>query len=108
VRSRLESSRARLLDARDRRPRPLRDEKILTTWNALMISAAARVAMAEADPAALTLARRAADALMKDRGTGTPLVHSRFGARTQPDVFLEDYAFTEAALLDLFEADSDD
>ncbi len=108
VRSRLETSRARLLGVRERRPRPLRDEKILTTWNALMISAAARVAMAQADPAALSLARRAADALREDRGAGTPLVHSRVGARTQPDVFLEDYAFTEAALLDLFEADSDD
>src|SRR6185369_9221687 len=50
-----------LLDARSRRPRPLRDEKILTAWNGLMISAAAQASIALGDDGARELAARAAD-----------------------------------------------
>ncbi|HEV1997377.1 MAG TPA: thioredoxin domain-containing protein, partial [Candidatus Dormibacteraeota bacterium] len=39
--SRLEAAKARLLAAREQRPRPARDEKILTAWNGLMLAAIA-------------------------------------------------------------------
>ena len=100
----LARSRTKLVEVRGARPAPLRDEKILTTWNALMVSAAAKVGSAFGDADTLSMARRAADRLLADWSSTRRLVHSRFGERTQPESFLEDYAFLEAALLDLFEA----
>jgi hypothetical protein len=56
---RLGAARARLLEARGRRVRPHRDDKVITAWNGLMISALARGARVLDDPA---LAARAASA----------------------------------------------
>ncbi len=46
----LHVARAELLAARDRRPRPLRDEKIITAWNGLMISSLASASTVLGDP----------------------------------------------------------
>src|SRR6185503_6157025 len=51
VEQRLVRARARLLAARARRVRPHRDDKVLTAWNGLMISACARGARVLGDPA---------------------------------------------------------
>jgi hypothetical protein len=57
---RLAGARARLLAARGRRVRPHRDDKVLTAWNGLMISAFARGARALDEPAYAVRAARAA------------------------------------------------
>ncbi|HVP15139.1 MAG TPA: thioredoxin domain-containing protein, partial [Terriglobales bacterium] len=59
VARRLEADRARLLEARGRRVRPSRDDKVIASWNGLMISALARGARVLDDP---SLAARAAEA----------------------------------------------
>ena len=100
----LDHSRLLLLDARSRRPRPLRDEKILTAWNGLMISAAAQASIALGDDGARRLAARAADYVLGDWASSQRLAHSITGGRREGDAFLDDYAFVEAGLLDLFEA----
>ena len=56
----LESARKKLLAARAQRPHPPRDDKILTAWNGLMISAFARAAQVFDDPAYETAATAAA------------------------------------------------
>lgn len=102
----LARARQTLLTARDRRPKPARDEKILTAWNGLMISALARAASAFGDSELTTRASRAADFVLTQMRDGQRLVRS-FGGDVRPRAVLEDYAFLVAALLDLFEATGD-
>ena len=61
VESRLASARARLLEARGRRPRPQRDEKVIAAWNGLAIAAFARGALVLGDAALAARAARAAE-----------------------------------------------
>jgi len=100
-----------LLEARGRRPRPHLDDKILTSWNALMISAFARGAQVfEAfDPDAAARYREAAVGawrfVMKnlcDVETKTVYRRWREGERAV-DGFLDDYAALLQAHLDLYE-----
>jgi Highly conserved protein containing a thioredoxin domain len=104
----LAESRARLFARRSKRPRPHLDDKILTAWNGLMISAFARAGAALAEPRYLDAARRAAKFLQKNLTVQGDLLRSwREGPGTIRG-FAEDYAFLIQALLDLFEADLDD
>src|SRR5438132_14017767 len=57
----LARARAKLLGIRAQRVRPARDEKILTSWNALMIRGMAIAARALADDELVTAATRALD-----------------------------------------------
>src|SRR5690606_26830192 len=57
----LESARRKLLAARERRVWPGRDEKILVSWNGLMIGALARAARRLGDPSLADAATRALD-----------------------------------------------
>jgi uncharacterized protein YyaL (SSP411 family) len=101
--------RERLLEARARRVRPHRDDKILTAWNGLMISAFAKGAQVLADDRYLEAARRAADFVlsrMYDAATATLLRRYREGEAAIPG-FLDDYAFFVQGLLDLYEAEFD-
>ncbi|HXN48402.1 MAG TPA: hypothetical protein VN893_17265, partial [Bryobacteraceae bacterium] len=103
------ASGARLLEARSRRVRPHLDDKILTAWNGLMISAFAKGAQVLADARYLDAARRAADfvlARMYDAAAGTLLRRFREGDAAIP-AFLDDYAFFVQGLLDLYQVEFD-
>jgi hypothetical protein len=108
---RLAPSLARLRTVRDHRPRPRRDDKILTAWNGLMLSALARAAVvpaaALADRAAAyrTAAEQTAEFLQRDlfdpaRGV---LFRSWCDGRGATEGFAEDYAYLIQGLLDLYE-----
>jgi uncharacterized protein YyaL (SSP411 family) len=106
---RLASARARLLARRNERPHPRRDDKTITAWNGLAISAFARAASALDEPAYLETARRAAaflEAHLYDAGTGRLLRFYRQGPGSSAG-FADDYAFLIQGLLDLYEADFD-
>ncbi len=96
-----------LFEARTQRPRPHLDNKVLTAWNALMISAFAKGYLVLHDRSYLDVAERAAKfihrALMKD---GVPLRRFCEG-EASVEGFLDDVAFLLAAFLDLFEATGD-
>ncbi len=105
----LENARIKLLEVRDKRPRPDRDEKILTSWNSLMISAFAKGAQILDDGRYRAAATRATDFILKnlfDPQHTTLLRRYRDGDAAIPG-FLDDYAFFLQALLDLFETDFD-
>jgi hypothetical protein len=105
----LGEARRVLLEARSRRIRPHRDEKILTAWNGLMISALARGAQILADPRLAGAARRAAGFLLArlyDPATGA-LLRRYCDGEAAVAGFLDDYAFLAQALLDLYETDFD-
>ncbi len=94
-----------LFEVRKRRPRPLRDDKILTSWNGLMISALARASQILEDENYLERARSAARFIkteLYDREAGTLYRRYRGGERGIPG-FLDDYAFLIQGLIDLYE-----
>jgi len=111
-----ERIRARLLRARSARTRPGLDDKRLTAWNALMISALAetgahlderRPAGVEPDMGAALLdaARECAEFVLRDlRDERGRLLRTYSQGRGKIDAYLEDHAFLLEALLALFEA----
>lgn len=101
-------SRAKLLAQRATRPRPHLDDKILTAWNALMISAFARAGAAFGEPRYLEAARRAAGFLRTHLTRDGALLRGWRGEAGPIGGFAEDHAFLVQALLDLSEAELDD
>ena len=107
VRSLFAKAAARLFEVRSARVRPHLDDKILTSWNALMISAFAKGAQVLDEPRYLAAAQRSTDFIlgtMHHPATGILLRRYRDGDAAV-EGFLDDYAFFIAALLDLYETD---
>jgi uncharacterized protein len=103
----INESKDLLYAARAKRSQPLRDEKILTAWNGLMISAFSRAALVFGDSDYAERAARAADfVLTKIRKNGR-LQRSFKDGNAHHDGYLDDYAFLTAGLLDLYETTSD-
>jgi uncharacterized protein YyaL (SSP411 family) len=105
----LARSREKLLSIRAKRPRPLRDDKIIASWNGLMISAYARAAQILNEPRYRESATRAAKALrthLYDDSRKT-LFRNYRGGRGGVEGFADDYAFVIQGLLDLYEASFD-
>ena len=96
----------KLRAVRAQRPRPHLDDKIITAWNGLMISALAQGARVLGDRSYLAAATRAAEFIQRelyDERSGT-LYRSWRGSRGTIAGFAEDYAFLIQGLLDLYEA----
>jgi uncharacterized protein YyaL (SSP411 family) len=109
VRSALEAASLRLLEARGTRPRPFRDDKVISAWNGLMISAFSRAAQVFGDSTYAHSAHRAASFLrdrLVDPATGRLARSFRGGVRDDRG-FAEDYAFVIQGLLDLYETSFD-
>jgi len=105
----LARAEALLLEARGRRVRPHLDDKILTSWNGLMISAFALGGAVLEDTRYAEAARRAAEFVtgrMYDPKPGVLLRRYRAGEAAIPG-FLDDYALFTQALIDLYEAQFD-
>jgi uncharacterized protein YyaL (SSP411 family) len=105
----IERSISLLIAARSKRVRPHLDDKVLTAWNGLMISAFAKAAQILEEPRFLNAARRSAEFILSrmfDQASGILLRRYRDGDAAIAG-FLDDYAFFAAALLDLYEADFD-
>ncbi len=102
----LAKSHATLLELRSKRPRPHLDDKIITAWNGLMISAFARGAQVLGDAAYLEAATRAAMFVrtrLYDESKNV-LVRNYRESRSEVEGFADDYAFLIQGLLDLYEA----
>ena len=102
---RLRDSRARLLAARAGRAAPSRDDKVLTSWNALAVSAFAKAAQVLDDRRYGRVAEVELRRLLGSASDISGLVHSHRAGRASDAVFLNDYAFLVQALLDLYETD---
>ncbi len=104
----LEPLRRKLFDARERRVHPATDDKVLTAWNGLMISALAQASVALDEPRWLLAAQRAARfCLATLRPDGRRLLATFRAGRAHQNGTLADYACLADGLLDLFEADGD-
>ncbi|KAI9490676.1 hypothetical protein BDB00DRAFT_836882 [Zychaea mexicana] len=107
----LNESKEKLLKYREeQRPKPHCDDKILTSWNGLMISGLAQAANAFQDKEILKLATNAADFIQRElykQQTDTLLRSYRAGP-SDIEGFLDDYSYMVQGLLDLYEATYDE
>jgi uncharacterized protein len=108
VRRVLSEAAQKLMAERDKRVRPHLDDKILTAWNGLMISAFAKGGRALGQARYLQAARRAADFILRELNREGLLLRRYRQGESAIDGFLDDYAFFAQSLLDLYEADLDD
>ncbi|MBU0677593.1 MAG: thioredoxin domain-containing protein [Verrucomicrobia bacterium] len=101
----LEDIREQLFRAREKRVHPLKDDKILTDWNGLMIAALAKGGEALGEPAYRAAAVRAADFILRNMrdDKGRLLKRSRLGAAGLC-AHLEDYAFFVWGLIEVYES----
>ncbi len=106
VRSLLEESKEILYKLRQERPPPLRDEKILTSWNGLMISAHAQAGLILGDSQYIDRAIKAAQFIFNKLYADGRLLRSYKDGQAKFNAYLDDYAFLTAGLLDLYEATS--
>ena len=105
VKNRLEQARQVLFQVRDLRPHPLKDDKILTSWNGLMIAALARGARVLDRPEYARTAGRAADFVLKELTEGRDRLMRRFRhGESAHSGYLEDYAYLVWGLIELYEA----
>jgi hypothetical protein len=104
----MQAARKTLFEARAKRVQPATDDKVLASWNGLMISALAQCYQVLGDARHLAAARRAADYVLERmrREDGALLATAR-GGRAHLDAYLDDYAFVIQALIDLYESDFD-
>ena len=104
ARSMLATAREALYQARLQRPAPFRDEKILTAWNGLMISAFAKAGFALGDDDYTQAAKTAANFILEKLYRDGRLYRSYKDGKAHHNAYLDDYAFLTTALLDLYEA----
>ncbi len=105
VNSSLIRSRKALLDVRSKRKRPAVDDKVLTAWNGLAISAFASAYQALQEERFLAAAKRSADFVLR-RMLKDDTLHRRYrDGEVAVTATLDDYSFLVAALIDLYEAD---
>jgi uncharacterized protein len=109
VQAKLSDSHSRLLAARASRVRPGTDDKILTSWNGLMLGTIAEVARLFEEPELqskyLRLATRNADFLLNALQPSGKLKRSWRKGKITNEVFLEDYAALILGLLELYQTD---
>jgi len=105
---RLAQMRQKLLAVRNKRVQPHKDDKVLASWNGLMISALAHAGKELDEPRYVDAAARAAgfivDRMIDERG----LRRSWRKGKADLPGYLDDYAFLADGLLDLYEATEDE
>jgi uncharacterized protein len=107
LRTQVEKALKMLRCEREHRPPPLRDEKILTAWNGLMISAFAKAAFVLDEPTYRAAAVRAATFVLDHLYVDGRLQRSYMNGLAKHNGYLNDYAFLIAGLIDLYEATYD-
>jgi uncharacterized protein YyaL (SSP411 family) len=103
----VQDASARLFAEREKRVRPGRDEKILTSWNGLMISGFARGYAVTGDLRYLDAAKNAIRFIEEKLASPDGRLMRTFkDNQAKLNAYLDDYAFYVAGLLDLFAVDS--
>jgi uncharacterized protein YyaL (SSP411 family) len=108
LRQMLEQSKTKLLAARDNKIRPHLDDKVLTSWNGLMIAVLAKAGRALGETRYTEVASRTVDFILSKMRTpeGRLLRRYRDGDASIPG-FLEDYTFLVWGLLEMYESTFD-
>jgi uncharacterized protein YyaL (SSP411 family) len=104
VRARLDAARAKLFRVRERRVRPARDEKILASWNGLMIRGMARAGRLLARADFIASAARALDFARRKFWYNGRLFAMAKDNRANLNAYLDDYVFLIAGAFELLQA----
>ncbi len=107
IRASLVASRAKLIEVRAKRPRPHLDDKIITAWNGMMISAFSRASQVLEAPAYLESAQKSAKFIREHLWKNGALLRSYREGASDVAGFADDYAALIQGLIDLYEADFD-
>jgi uncharacterized protein len=97
-------AKQKLFAAREAREKPFRDEKIITSWNGLMLSGLAEALKISAKPSVLTAADRTIQVIFTKMFSDGLLLHTYKNGKAKQLGFLDDYAFLGVGLLDFYEA----
>ena len=103
----LSDSRARLFEVREKRVKPFRDEKVIVSWNGLMLSGMAAGYAITGDARIREAGARTVDFIFTRMFDNGLLLHTYKDGQAKLLGYLDDYAFLIAGLLDLFEATFD-
>ena len=103
--TRLESARRKLLAAREQRVRPGRDDKVLASWNAMMVRGLARAANVFGEDAWLASARRALEFIRATMWRGGRLCATSKDGIAHLNAYLDDHAFLLDALLEIMQCE---
>jgi len=104
LKDQLARDRQRLFEARAQRIPPATDDKILTDWNGLMISAFCKGYQILGDQKYFTAAQKAVDFLLEKLYIGGRILKTYRSGKSHLNGYLSDYAFLIAALIDLYES----
>ena len=105
----LAEGRRLLFEAREKRVRPGRDDKVIVSWNALAIDALARAGAVLDEPRYREAAVRCASFILANlRKDDGKLLHTWRGGVAKLDAYLDDYAGMVNALVSLYEATFDE
>lgn len=99
------SARHKLWTAREHRVRPGRDEKVLTSWNALMAKGMARAGRVFGEPEWVASAMRAVDFIRRTLWKDGRLLATYKDGQAHLNAYLDDHAFLLEALLELMQTD---
>ena len=99
-----EGLRSKLLERRSGRVRPLKDDKILTSWNGLMIAALARSGAVLGEPSYIEAAEGAVSFIWERLRTPEGrLLHRYRGGEAGISAYAEDYAYLIWGLIELYQ-----
>ena len=105
--SSIESARKKLFDKRKNRIHPLKDDKILTDWNGLMIAALARASIIFQEPSYLEAAIKSSSFVLNKISKNGKLLKRFRNNQAAINSHLDDYAFITWGLLEIYEATFD-
>ncbi|MCZ6906229.1 MAG: thioredoxin domain-containing protein [Deltaproteobacteria bacterium] len=97
-------AKAKLLKEREKRVKPFRDDKILTSWNGLMLSGLASAYEITGAPRYREVAVKTVEFIFAEMYQEGTLLHTYRNGQAKLRSYLDDYAFLTAGLLDLYEA----
>jgi hypothetical protein len=100
ISTRIDAARAKLLAARVKRVWPGRDDKVLTSWNALAVRGLAKAARATRRADLADAASLALDVLRNQLWRDGRLLATYKGGRAHLNAYLDDYAYLAQALLE--------
>ncbi len=101
----LRSARKKLLNVRNQREHPFKDDKILTAWNGLMITAMAKGYQVTGEEKYLIAANKAATFIKKHLVKNDSLLRRYRDGEAKFNAYLEDYAYLIEGLIELYQTD---
>lgn len=98
----------KLLSAREKRPHPFKDDKIITAWNGLMLDSMAKAYQVLGDKKYLVAAQKTARFIKKNLYPDGKLARRFRAGEAKHAATLDDYAYLIQGLISLYEADFDE